>query len=245
MKIVRRNAYLPALAILGSALLVAAGIVPSHALSGQNLSVSSANYALAHTSHLKVTNVKGIPGDSSITVSWTAPTYVSNYPILGYSVWANYKSPTTGKRVSTLPVDTADGIQTSVVLTGLRNGMAYDFTIVARNAKEWSAINTNVMVRPSTTPTTPQIVRVVSGKGKATVYWLRTFNGGVTQKFAVTTSANNLVVGVKQNIFDNHTYPSTVITGLTNGTEYTFSVSASNANGTSTSESSQVVIPRK
>ena len=221
------------------------GVTPSHAITEQNLSNNSASYSLAHTSRLKVKSVKGVPGDSSISVSWTAPTYVSNYPILGYTVWANYKSPTTGKRVSTPAVVTTDGSQTSVLLTGLSNGMAYDFTIVARNAREWTAINTNTVVRPSTKPDAPQIIRAVAGKGKATIYWSRTFNGGATQKFIVTTFVDGLIVGTRINIYDNRTYPSAVIGGLRSGVAYTFTVTSINSNGSVESALSQECRPTK
>lgn len=217
--------------VLGSFIFAFIGVAPSHAITEQNLSNNSASYSLAHTSRLKVKNVTGIPGDSSITVSWTAPTYVSNYPILGYTVWANYKSPTTGKRISTPSVETIDGSQTSVELSNLRNGLAYDFTIVARNAKEWSAINTNFVVRPSTKPDVPQIIRVVAGRSKVTIYWHRTFNGGSTQKFNVKTFRDGVNVGIKNNIYDNRTYPSAVISGLASGANYAFTVTAVNSNG--------------
>ena len=223
-------------------LLTASVASPGHALTQNNKLISSSTYALAHTAHLKVKNVKGVPGDSFITVSWTAPTYVSKYPILGYTVWANYKSPTTGKRISTPSVETIDGLQTSVELSNLRNGLAYDFTIVARNAKEWSAINTNFVVRPSTRPDVPQIIRVVAGRSKVTIYWHRTFNGGSTQKFIVTTFRDGVNVGIKNNIYDNRTYPSAVISGLASGANYAFTVTAVNSNGAVESGSS-VSIP--
>lgn len=77
-----------------------------------------------------------MPGDHSATITWLKP--ASTIPILGYAVTA---SP-GGQSCST---DSADAL--SCTITGLTNGVDYTFTVTARNAAGTSP--------PPTTPPAP------------------------------------------------------------------------------------------
>ena len=200
--------------------------------------------ALVHSSALRVTNIIATAGDASATVSWSAPKNLGTKPVLKYTVQAYYKSPTTQQRTVKSTVTTA-GTNTSVVVPDLSNGMAYDFTITAENAVAWFAVNTNIMVRPSGLPCKPNGINVTVGKRKATVKWQRPCNGGATATFSVALYASGQVVATRSNIWDNHTFPSTTFTGLTNGIQYTAVVTSTNRNGSVTSDPSTQFSPNK
>lgn len=85
------------------------------------------------------TAVAGVPGDTQVQASWTPPDADGGSPILDYTVTATPGGATCA----------TDG--TSCVVAGLTNGIAYTFTVTARNGVGLSAPSA-----PSA-PVTPQV----------------------------------------------------------------------------------------
>jgi len=82
-------------------------------------------------------------------------------------------------------------------------------------------------------PTTPSAPTATPGNGQATVTWSKPADGGSTiTGYTVTSSPGGQTCSTN----DADTL-SCVVTGLTNGTAYTFTVTATNGVGTSTSSS--------
>ena len=83
-----------------------------------------------------------------------------------------------------------------------------------------------------TAPGAPTAVSATAGDGSATVTWTAPVNGGSPlTRYTVTP----LIGGIAQAAVDVTGSPlptSTTVTGLTNGTAYTFTVTATNAIGT-------------
>lgn len=162
------------------------------------------------------TSPTAVPGNQQVTVSWDAPVNNGGSPVTGYTVTV---SP--GGQV----VDVGAGT-TSTTVTGLSNGTAYTFAIRAVNsAGESPAVN--VQATPRTVPGAPQNVNASPGNGQVTVSWAAPASNGGSPitGYTVTTSPGGQSVSVGAGV------TSTPVTGLTNGTTYTFEVGASNAAG--------------
>ncbi|WP_263457803.1 fibronectin type III domain-containing protein [Nocardioides ochotonae] len=165
--------------------------------------------------------VRAVRGDQSATVSWD-PAGANGSPVTGYTVVAR----TAGSLDRTVSVD---GSTTTTVFTGLTNGAAYTFTVTATNAVGGSLPSTpSNEVTPAGIPTTVAKPTAVRGDRSATVSWNpATGNGSPITGYTVlaTPGAHTKTVDASSR--------ATTITGLTNGTAYTFTVTATNAIGDS------------
>ncbi|MDD5298370.1 MAG: fibronectin type III domain-containing protein, partial [Rhodocyclaceae bacterium] len=160
-------------------------------------------------------------GNAQATVTFTAPASNGGSAITGYTVTSN---PAGG-------VDSnAGSTGLSHVITGLTNGTAYTFTVKATNAiGTGTASAASNSTTPASTPGAPTIGSATAGNAQATVsFTAPTSNGGsAITGYTVTSSPAG---GVDSNA--GSTGLSHIITGLTNGTAYTFTVKATNAVGT-------------
>ena len=157
-------------------------------------------------------------GNTQATVTFSAP--ASALPITGYTVTANPAAGTDSNAGTT-------GL--SHVITGLTNGTSYTFTVTATsNAGTGAASGATAAVIPSTVPSAPIIGTATKGNTQATV----TFSAPASTGGAAITGytvTSNPAGGVDSGA--GTTGLSHIITGLTNGTSYTFTVTASNLNG--------------
>jgi uncharacterized repeat protein (TIGR02543 family) len=129
---------------------------------------------------------------------------------------------------------------TSCVILGLTNGTAYTFSATAVNSIGTSSGTASSSITPAGKPDAPTGVNAVIGNGSATVsFTAPTVTGGpAIASYTVTASPGGATCTV--------TAPATscVVPGLTNGTAYTFAVTASNGLFTSSpSTSSSSVVP--
>ena len=138
----------------------------------------------------------------------------------------------TGYTVTSSPAGgIATGASSPLTVTGLTNGTAYTFTVVATNAvgsSAASAASSAVTPAPAATvPGAPTSVVATAGNTTASVaFVVPSSNGGsVITGYTVTSNpAGGTATGASS--------PLTV-TGLTNGTAYTFTVVATNGVGNS------------
>ena len=160
------------------------------------------------------TGVTAAPGDASATVSWTAP--------------SDEGSPITGYTVSDGAGDTCTTAGTGCIVTGLTDGSSYSFTVTATNADGTGAASApSNSVTPSSTPDAPTDVTAAPGDGSATISWVPPFaEGSPITGYTVSDG-----VGDSCTTPDGSTTSCTV-TGLANGTVYSFTVTATNGNGT-------------
>ncbi len=160
------------------------------------------------------TGVTATAGDLSATVSWTAP--------------SNEGSAITGYTVSDGQGDTCSTSSTSCTVTGLSSQASYTFTVTATNADGTGAASgASNTVQPTAAPDAPTGVTAAAGDRSATVSWTAAGDeGSPVTGYTVTDGSGDTC-----STPDGSTTSCTV-TGLTNGTAYTFTVTATNADGT-------------
>jgi titin len=166
-------------------------------------------------------------GNMVATVSWTAPPD-NGFPITGYEI-----TPYIGGMAQT-PQDVVIPATTYVV-TGLENGTTYTFTVKAANAINFGpeSAQSNAVTFAATAPGPPTAVAASPGNAAATVSWTAPLaNGSPISSYVVTP----YIAGVAQS--PQTTFMSTATTytlsGLSNGTAYTFTVAGVNSLGEGT-----------
>jgi chitodextrinase len=185
-------------------------------------------------------NVNATAGDAQATVTFTPPADNGGSAIVQYEVKA-----WTGGTV----VKSVYGASSPINVTGLTNGTAYTFTVTAKNGNGvWSQasapsapVTPNASQQPA--PSAPQNVSATAGDAQATVMFTPPAdNGGsaIVQYEVKAWTGGTVVKSV------NGTSSPIVVTGLTNGTAYTFTVTAKNADGATSAASapSAPVTPR-
>jgi hypothetical protein len=176
------------------------------------------------------TGVSASAGDATATVSWTAPADGGS-PITGYTV----TSDPGGLMATTLGA-------TSTTVTGLSDGTTYTFTVTATNAigtSGPSAPSNPVTPAAPTVPGAPTSVTATAGNAQASVQWTAPASNGGSPILSYTVTSNP-AGGTASTLGAT----STTVTGLTNGTSYTFTVIATNAIGPSAgSLPSNAVVP--
>jgi hypothetical protein len=170
------------------------------------------------------TNVSATAGNASVSLSWSAPTSggtPASYIITPYI--GTVAQPTT----------TVAGTVTSTNLTGLTNGTTYTFTVTGTNANGTgpASVASNAVTPNNTPPGAPTGVSASPASGQANVTWTAPTNTGgsaltgyTVTPFAGTTAGTPVQVGASAT--------SANVSGLTNGTAYTFTATATNGNGT-------------
>ncbi|WP_426574026.1 fibronectin type III domain-containing protein [Aquihabitans sp. McL0605] len=184
------------------------------------------------------TGVTGTPGNTTVSLSWTAPASDGGSPITGYTV-----TPSIGGTAQA-PISFGSTATTQTI-TGLTNGTAYTFKVAALNAAGTGSTSTaSAAITPRTVPGTPTGVTGTAGNTTVSLSWTApaTDGGSPITGYTVTPSIGGTA---QAPITFGSTATTQTITGLTNGTAYTFTVAAVNAAGTgSTSSASAPVTPR-
>ena len=173
----------------------------------------------------------GVAANKSVVVSWTAPATDGGSPVTSYTVTS---SPTA--KTCTWTATTTTGKPLSCTVPGLTNTEPYTFTVVATNSQgPGTASTASATVTPHTTvPGAPTAVFATRGDHSATVTWTApsTDGGTAITKYTVTPYAG-VTAGTPVTVTCPCSATTATVTGLTNGTAYTFTVSATNGIGPS------------
>jgi Ca2+-binding RTX toxin-like protein len=182
-----------------------------------------------------VTVVAGTAGatTSSATVSWSMPTLPAGTP----AVTSQELLVTGGTTPQTITLTA--GIRSRTV-TGLTNGRTYTFQVRAINsfgAGPFSAVSAPfVPAAPPTVPGAPTTVRGTRGNALVTLTWVAPTNTGGTAGITnydieVRTGTTTPTVVRTDRITGTAATTGATVTGLTNGTTYSFRVRAVNSLG--------------
>lgn len=165
--------------------------------------------------------VTALTGNAQAHVGWFPPAD-NGAPITQYVV-----TPYIGTAAQ--PVRLVPGSATGATVTGLTNGVTYTFRVAARNSRGIGI--TRGASNPVTvgTPDPPGFITAKAGNGQVALGWfVPADNGSPITAYVVTPYIGSVAQPAR-------TIPSlahgALITGLTNGTTYTFRVAAVNAFG--------------
>jgi len=162
------------------------------------------------------TGLVATAGNAQVALAWTATSGATSYNVLR-----------GGASIGTSATN-------SYTATGLTNGTSYSFTVQAVNAGGTSAASAAAAatpVAPVVIPATPTGLLATAGSAQVTLSWTAT--SGATS-YVVLQGATQVAT------------PSTnsqVVTGLANGTSYSFTVKAVNSAGTSAASAAATATP--
>jgi titin len=177
------------------------------------------------------TNLAAAFGDGSVDLTWTAPDAPVDAPISDYVV--QYRTDVVGSSWQTFN----DGVGTAAAttVTGLTNGTAYRFRVAAVNNFGTGKYSTEVTETPRAVPAAPTNLSGTAGNAQVALSWTVPGNNGGA---AITDYVveYKTTAALTWTTFPDGTSTGTTatVTGLTNGTDYLFRVSAVNSVGTGT-----------
>ena len=194
----------------------------SFALRAANASGDGAVSSIAATPVAAVAGVpaapvglSATPGDAQVTLSWTDP---------GDDTIDNYQVSSDGG-TSFADIAGSGADTTGHIVTGLTNGTAYTLALRAVNGSGTGAVS-SIAATPVAVPAPPSGLTAAAGDAQVTLSWTDPGNDTITgYELRVDSGAWADIAGS-----DADTASHTV-TGLTNGTEYSFALRAANASG--------------
>ena len=167
-------------------------------------------YATPKASANKPQNVKAVPGDKQVTITWNAVNGATNYIVYSYVDGSYHNLGTT--------------TSTSFTAKDLVNGKKYGFIVKAWVNGGWNAwSNDDAVYATPVGGTDVRNVKAVPGNGQVALTWDK-----------VSGATNYVIYSYADGKYTKQGYSDTTsftVTGLTNGKEYGFIV-RSYANGT-------------
>ena len=183
------------------------------------------------------TALVGAGGNQSVTLNWTTPSNNGGKPILDYLVeysdddgntWSTFERPTSS--------------ETSVIVTGLTNGISYKFRTSAINEVGTGPVSqvSSIIIPTSDAPSQPLNLVVTRGSLQASLSWSAPLLSGSSSIIDYQIDYAR-VPDPYSDTLEWITFPdsvgtstSTIVTGILNGPTYYFRVLAKNNSGNGT-----------
>lgn len=169
------------------------------------------------------TRVQAVAGNSAATISWLAPS------LAGFTTYTATASPGGATCTTSWPTSTCS-------ISGLNGGSNYSVSVTAANATGTSAASGSASVTPYSVAAAPTI-GTVAGTSATTVsipYTAGAINGSAITGYTTTSSPSISLTLTSAATANPLTYSGTFVQGQA----YTFSMTATNGAGTSSSSSS-------
>ena len=176
-------------------------------------------------------NVRATRGNGATSVEWNAPHSDGGDPVTAYRIQVWDSNNLTADMTSTT---------TSIRVDGLTNGKTYRVSVSALNSVGVSVASDAIYVTPATTPSSPRKISGTRGDSHAVISWAAPSSDGGDAIIDYLVR----VTGGGQPPREIVTHdPIADITGLSNGTNYSFNVTARNSVGASVESVSVSVTP--
>lgn len=170
------------------------------------------------------------PGDSCLTVTWSASSGASSYNLY-------YKAGTTVDKATGTKVT---GVTSPRMINGLVNGTQYAFAVSAVNAGGESGLSAVAFATPLAVPAVPVISSIVAGDSSVTVSWNPVLGATSYNLYYKIGNMVDVATGIKITGVTS----AKIVAGLVNGTQYTFAISSVNVTGESELSVAQTVTPQ-
>ncbi|MBS3816850.1 MAG: PQQ-binding-like beta-propeller repeat protein [Candidatus Thermoplasmatota archaeon] len=172
-------------------------------------------------------NLQASAGDAEVELTWDPPSDDGGSSINEYKIYRGTSSSSLTSH------DNIGGNTTSYTDTGLTNGETYYYQVSAVNGEGEGNRSTEVSATPTsdiTTPSAPQNLDGEPGDGQVSLTWdAPSSNGGSSiTDYKVYWGTSSGQYDDNETIGNQTSY---TVTGLTNGDEYYFAVSAINSGG--------------
>ena len=174
---------------------------------------------------LKPTGVTATPGHGQVTLTWDNPDDAT------ITRWQVQQKEGDGSYGAWMDVPNSTASTRSHTVTGLTNGATYGFRIRAVNAAGKGAVSDEVTATPLQRPSKPTGVTATPGHGQVTLTWDNPDDATIT-RWEVRQKQGSGSYGPWRDVpASNASTTSHTVTGLTNGTAYSFRIRAVNAGG--------------
>jgi hypothetical protein len=170
-----------------------------------------------------------IAGDSKATIFYSEPLYNGGAIITKYT--ANVYQ--LNNPIKFVEVSVTNPLS-NIIITGLTNGTTYNIKLVATNSEGESQESSPMSVTPISVPDAPTINSCTAGDGQVSVSFTAPMsNGGSTITNYTVKVYNNIGILVNPAITTSGVKSPIIVSGLTNGIGYRFTVIAENEVGSS------------
>ena len=175
------------------------------------------------------TGLTAEPGDGQVRLQWTAPISDGGNPINSYEYQQKTSSTPFGSWIN---ISGSNANTTEHTVTGLTNGTNYTFRVHAKNQTGEGLPSNEASATPVTVPSVPQSFTLTPGNGRVRLDWTAPASDGgsaiLRYEYRHKAGADSFTTWTNVPGSNINTTQYTV-TGLTNGTLYTFEIRAATA----------------